>query len=267
MNAPVFDPGSLLVRLQWRDGRCAGIRVALTRPNAAAVLRGKAAEEAVRLLPLLYSICGKAQGLAAALALEAARGGTAAARVAGAVRAEGVREHLWRLLLDWPMALGLPRAEALMAEAVRRIGAPDFAAWLAPVLTTHYAALEAAMPATLGELRPRLAAGLQARAREVLTGAALGSGEARMLAPGIGLATVQTARGLLQHELRLAGDRLADLAVQAPTDRHFADARLLESWLAGIAAATAADLEAAARLVLLALDPCVPWDIAVDGGT
>ncbi|MDK9725026.1 MAG: hypothetical protein OEL88_09035 [Sterolibacteriaceae bacterium MAG5] len=265
MTSPVFDPGSLHVRLQWRGGRCVGVRVELRRPNAAAVLRGKPAAEAVRLLPLLYSICGKAQGLAAALALRAARGETAAPQVDAAVRAEGVREHLWRLLLDWPLALGQPRAEALMAAAVRRIGAPDFAAWLAPALADHCGQLVAALPAGLGGLRSRLAEALQARQRDLLVGAELGQGEGLPLAPGRGRATVRTARGALEHELRLAGDdTLADLVIRAPTDRHFADAKLLESWLAGYEAATVADLHAAAQLVLLALDPCVPWVVAVD---
>ncbi len=264
MNAPAFDPGSLRVRLQWRAGRCTGVQVALTRPHAAAVLRGRPADEAVRLLPLLYSICGKAQGLAASLALGAARGETAAARVDGAVRAEGIREHLWRLLLDWPLALGLPRAEALMAESLRRIGTVDFADWLAPALAAHCAGLEAALPAALGPLQPRLAAVLQARRHEVLAGAGLGRGEAEPRAAGIGLATVQTARGPLRHELRLAGDALADLIVEAPTDRHFADGKLLESWLGGHEAVAPADLHAAAQLVLLALDPCVPWEVGVD---
>lgn len=267
MNAPVFDPGSLRVRLQWRGGRCAGVHVDLRRPNAAAVLRGKRAEEAVRLLPLLYSICGKAQGLAAALALGAARGGTAVPHVDAAVRAEGVREHLWRLLLDWPPALGQPRAEALMADALRRIGASDFTSWLESALAGHCRQLVAALPAGLGGLRPRLADALQARQRDLLAGAELGRGEALPLAPGSGRATVRTARGDLQHELRLAGDdTLADLIIRAPTDRHFADARLLESWLLDHEAATAADLHAAAQLVLLALDPCVPWEVAVDEG-
>lgn len=264
MKDTAFDPGSLRVRLQWRAGRCAGVRVALTRPDAAAVLRGRRAEEAVRLLPLLYSICGKAQGLAASLALRAARGETLAPRVDGAVRVEGVREHLWRLLLDWPVALGLPRAEALMAASLRRIGTADFAAWLAPVLAAHCAGLEAALPVGLGPLQPRLAAVLQARRHEVLAGAGLGRGEAEPRATGIGLATVQTARGPLRHELRLAGDALADLVVEAPTDRHFSDGKLLESWLGGHEAVTPADLQAAAQLVLLALDPCVPWEVDVD---
>jgi hypothetical protein len=147
--APSFDPGSVSLRLTIADGRVAAVAVTCRRPVVARVLVGQSAEQAVSLLPLLFSVCGRAQGEAARLALRAARGEAVAPRQDVAVAREIAGEHLWRLLLDWPRALGLPTQEALLAEARRRLAEPDFADWaatrLTPVLDRLVAAL-AALP-------------------------------------------------------------------------------------------------------------------------
>jgi len=81
-----------------------------TRPVAASGLfRGRAPTETASLLPLLYSICAKAQASACVGALEHACGmdpDPEARRLRQSlVAAETVREHLWRILLDWPLLL------------------------------------------------------------------------------------------------------------------------------------------------------------------
>ena len=63
----MFDPGCVRLGLRWQDGCVRDMVLRVERPAAAAVLRGRNADAAVRLLPLLYSICGAAQGVAAAL--------------------------------------------------------------------------------------------------------------------------------------------------------------------------------------------------------
>jgi coenzyme F420-reducing hydrogenase alpha subunit len=84
---------------------------------------------------LLFSLCGKAQGVAALRAWEGALGvaptpGATRARDR-AVAAEALQENLWRLMLDWPDALG----EAPATE--------EFAAWRRKLAALGAALLQA----------------------------------------------------------------------------------------------------------------------------
>ena len=128
--ATSFDPGRVSLRLQLDGDVVAAAATVSIRPSAARALRGLAAEKAVAMLPLLYSLCGKAQGTAARLALAAARGEATPRRSDEQVAGEVAGEHLWRLLVDWPKALGLPADEALFIEGRRRLAETDFAAWV-----------------------------------------------------------------------------------------------------------------------------------------
>jgi hypothetical protein len=92
-----LDPGRVAVNLQVAGGRVAAAVVASVRPRVARVLVGQPAGRAVELVPLLYSICGRAQGTAAPLALAAARGETVQARRDPAVAAEIASEPGVRL--------------------------------------------------------------------------------------------------------------------------------------------------------------------------
>lgn len=80
---------------------------------AARLLRGQPPEAAAQRLPLLYSLCGQAHRLTAQLAVSAALHGETQATMAAsqALLAETRREHLRRVLLDWPPLLdpGAPR--------------------------------------------------------------------------------------------------------------------------------------------------------------
>lgn len=111
--------GEIVVRATWDGARVAGVAIASTRPQVAGrILSGRTVEEAVAIVPRLFSICGQSQGVAAALACEAAAGAASdpqlrAARE-GTVRAEAAQEYLWRLLIDWPqLAGGAPEPETL----------------------------------------------------------------------------------------------------------------------------------------------------------
>lgn len=102
---------ALKLRLTLRNGRVAALDVASTRFDLPAALTvGRAPADVAAAIPRLFSICAHAQGAAAAAALDAARGITAAddvrRRREADVRREAIVELMTRLLLDWPKALG-----------------------------------------------------------------------------------------------------------------------------------------------------------------
>ncbi|MDD5298480.1 MAG: hypothetical protein PHU46_16375 [Rhodocyclaceae bacterium] len=310
MSAAPFDPGFVRLRLGSKPGHGPSVAIELARPTAVTALRGKPADQAVRLLPLLYSICGAAQGAAARLALDAARGQPHAPATDPAVLLEARREHLWRLLLDWPRALGQPGQETLLAEARRRLGQEGGDTWVAVALNEPLEHLEQALsrlpePAPVPDIpllpplaaaetlalwprleadfaaaptwngRPALtgplarhagarllqpiAASIRARMSELSHPSGLGRTSSAAIAPGIGRATVETARGLLMHEIALEGDRIGHYVIIAPTEWNFHARGPLVSWLEGTPSPSARR-ELAPRLVL-ALDPCVRWQI------
>ena len=117
--------GELCVRLGW-DGRAVhGVHIASTRPFAAArVLTGMLPAEASATVARLYSICSCAQETASARALAAAAGIDAAAaseRATVPVQLEAIQEYLWRILIDWPQAMGRDAIVPPVAEARRRV--------------------------------------------------------------------------------------------------------------------------------------------------
>ncbi len=118
--------GQLLIEAEW-DGRgVPAARVQNSRPQAARLLVGRPVEEAMALVPALFSLCGKAQALTAQAALAAARGTAApdeAARIAAerAIAAEAAQEHLWRLMLDWPALFDHEPRRGRFAELHRQL--------------------------------------------------------------------------------------------------------------------------------------------------
>jgi len=312
MSNPANFAGRVEIVLRQRDGRVADANLRVMRPTAADAMVGRSADEAQRLLPLLYSICGVAQGAAVRLAIAAARGEPAAPAVDADVLAEARREHLWRLLLDWPALLGLPREEALLVEAVRHLKRGGFEAWRDAALRAPLARLGAALDACAEApvptrllpvmsaaqslaVWPRLDAGfaaaphfegraaetgalarrapavgaassaerVRARIAEVFEDSSLGCASAATVAPGVGRAVVETARGTLMHEVALDGGCVVACVVVAPTEWNFHPGGGLAAMLAGLAPAAAADLRAAAERAVLAFDPCVRCDIEV----
>ena len=383
-----MEPGGrLLIRLAWDGARIArAIVVPRQATGAGALLHGKEGQQAVNLIPLLFSLCGKAQGVAGAMALEAARGAASDVQSAALrerlVHAEAIQESLWHILLDLPKLAGHPPMLAEYAE-LRRL----FAAGLAPLLSAgdwnragasvssgpewqglaadictfiaekvlgvpldawlamgalveleHWlAAAPTPVAAGLAELWrgggrwggsatallaapgavPEALAALEAdpdfqrlpawRGAPAETGplarlaghpipARLPQGEgasifARLLArlfeaalsskhlnapqsglswlgsvavrSGVGASWVQTARGLLIHRLRLEDGRVADYRIVAPTEWNFHPDGAYTRGLAGRPAATANQARTAAELLLLALDPCVAYELEV----
>jgi coenzyme F420-reducing hydrogenase alpha subunit len=261
-----FDPGRVRVRLTIRAGVVEAASVSCERPAVARLLRGQAADQAVALVPLIYSLCGKAQGIAARAALAAAYGSPGAAHVDAEALAEAAREHAWKIFVDWPRQLALAVDEAFFVRLQR--ASPEQRKDMARELAAH--PLPAAMTALLGTgdidrlLAERIADRLGELSDWLLDKpGTLGMVSATCVEPGIGAARVETARGGLLHRLALDGDRIADYAITAPTDVHFAAGGDAARWLDGLRGLRQAEAEARATRLVMAFDPCVPWDCAI----
>jgi hypothetical protein len=95
----------------WDGHSVQQVEIASSRPvEACRVFHGKPVGQAVNMLPLLYTVCKTAQGVAAVAACQQAGGVTARASVQRLrqrlVLAEIAQEYLWRFMLDWPQVAG-----------------------------------------------------------------------------------------------------------------------------------------------------------------
>ena len=117
--------GELSVRLAWDGREVRGVNIASTRPFATArVLAGMTPTDASATVARLYSICCCAQETASARALDAASGvDPAPACDAGTVpvELEAIQEYMWRVLIDWPEAMGREANVPPVSDARRRI--------------------------------------------------------------------------------------------------------------------------------------------------
>ncbi len=107
-----------------RDPGVLSVTIASTRPLAApGVFIGRGVRETAQGLPGLFGVCATAQASACAQALEQALGlapdPLTSSRRQALVDAETVKEHLWRLLLEWPRLLGEAPAASAMREVLR----------------------------------------------------------------------------------------------------------------------------------------------------
>ncbi|MFO8153795.1 nickel-dependent hydrogenase large subunit [Thioalkalivibrio sp.] len=187
MTTAIPAEGRVELRLEW-DGRVVQrAEVRSRRPQPAALLTGRAPGQARAIIPRLYSLCGDAQSVAVE-ALEAvlrsgAPDSNAIADWAERIRLENIREHLWRLGLDWPRVVGEPQQPApvreLLGERTRfatdREAAGNWAGKTFADLFGHanLAWLENPEPDSLAqwlEEAPTPLAGLLARLRPRLTG-------------------------------------------------------------------------------------------------
>jgi hypothetical protein len=114
--------GKLNVELT-RAGAGLDVRVTSSRPvSASRVFVGKSLAETSAGLPALFSVCAIAQACACSAACEAAMGVPERPLItylrSSLVDAETVREHLWRMLLDWPRFIGEPPDAPAMARAM-----------------------------------------------------------------------------------------------------------------------------------------------------
>lgn len=103
------DIARLHLRLRWDGRRVRSVQLTRHGPGQACrLLEGQSPAEVLRQLPLLYSVCAQAQGVACASALEAAWGWLPPAPVLRArgwvVAAEAALELLWRWVAGGPAA-------------------------------------------------------------------------------------------------------------------------------------------------------------------
>lgn len=291
--------GRLTVRAVLQGGRLADLAVQLRRPPLTRLFLGHPPEVVCSRVAGLYTLCTQAQGGAAQAAMAAAEGRRVQPIDSEAAWAEVLHEHLWRLLLDWPPALGLaPEPGAFAAwRAARRTGAAAQATrrllddTLAPLARHCLARLPpGGAPAALGPQtfdpqawlahgaggpRPELvrpgsvAQAYAARVQDLHAAAdAAARGDAYPLATaaahGWGAAQTLTARGALTHAVRMAQGRVQDYRIWAPTDLYFADASALSALLADAAFDSPAQARQALAHAVLALDPCLPFDTEIE---
>ncbi len=109
------------IRVDCSRGAPPSASVRIDRPvHAARALLGRSPDELLAAVPLLFTVCSTAQTAAAWHALAAAEGRAVSGELIVAhgvlVRLEVAREHLWRMLIDWPRFTDVPAApEALVA--------------------------------------------------------------------------------------------------------------------------------------------------------
>lgn len=336
------DTGSVVLRLHIRHGRVAEVNIDCRRPMASSLLVGRTPQEAAALVLLLFAVCGKAQGLAARLALRAAQGENVASHRSPEAAQEAAREHLWHLLpgeenrtqlaqgtrclqsgdgvgdflaemigmrptdwlaLDenglnrWLIMTAAPIPTAIRIAHPRIDEVPASVVPLLPSMTaeeslTIWPRLDAAFaahpswrgtPAETGALArnpeafPSFATSplLRRRLARLTELAAFpmqatsddaclhpGTASAIPVAPHRGRALVETARGLLMHEIELDGSgsgRIADYQIVAPTEWNFHPDGTLSRWLQALPVEDGVALRDATRRRVEALDPCVPW--------
>lgn len=231
-------------------------------PDVERLLRRMPAVRVAQAARRLHAICAEAQGLAADLAVAAAEGRDipleerrqAAARLHG----EALRETGLRLCLDWPQMLGeAPHTHAARELlAITRTDQPgrrdEPARWLGAMWAAGWP--ERLLAAAPENLRPVFAARLEdmeGRLRRIEAREPVACGLSPE--PGLGEATVLTARGPLTHRVRIAIGVVSEYRIDAPTARRFAAGGEAETLLACCGDAVQA------RWAMHAIDPCVGW--------
>ena len=111
---------SISIDLHRRNGGPHDVLIRSRRPvHAARTLQGRSPAEAATLVRQLFTVCGVAQGVACRHALRQASGAELEAPTVSDRRAlllETVREHLWRVLVDWAEHIG----SVVDADSLRR---------------------------------------------------------------------------------------------------------------------------------------------------
>ena len=139
--------GKLTFDITWDGARIIGVAVRSSRPiGASRVLEGRSVAEVLASVPLLFSVCGRAQAVAAATACDAAAGSSIApaalAQRERAIAAECLVEYVWRLFIDLPALLGEAGQAGALAELRRGMPAEAGAAASAAAAAAAEAMLE-----------------------------------------------------------------------------------------------------------------------------
>lgn len=116
--------GRLDIALTCRSGSSASARIASSRPRGVTrMFRGRRPAEIASLVPLVFSVCGMAQGAAAATACERALGIATLSETRRMrdvlLLAETAREHLLRVVMDWPRCMAMATDPATLRQVMR----------------------------------------------------------------------------------------------------------------------------------------------------
>lgn len=119
--------GSINIDVLLNKHKTNHVRIQSSRPvYACKVFHGKHYSEALQLLPLLFNICGVAQSCAGVRACEQAMGLSVSSAIEqqrdALVNMETLREHLWRLWLEWPLFTHSVLEQSAMAEMIKLQG-------------------------------------------------------------------------------------------------------------------------------------------------
>ncbi|OSM07299.1 nickel-dependent hydrogenase large subunit [Magnetofaba australis] len=119
-----FDGGLRITLHPNRSGPARAVIDSQRMVGASRMLVGKPVEQLLALLPKLFVVCGVAQSVAAARAVEGFRGVAPSPAMAAQrnrlVALESIKEHLWQILLQWPPLLGKQAQQATMAQAAKQ---------------------------------------------------------------------------------------------------------------------------------------------------
>lgn len=80
---------------------------------------------------------------------------------------------------------------------------------------------------------------------------------------GVGICAVEAARGVLIHRLELAGERVADYRILAPTEWNFHPQGTLAAMLSGVELPLA-QVKPLAEMLVQLVDPCVAFKVEVE---
>lgn len=158
--------GRIRIRVALRAQRVQSVAIDSTRlTRACRILESKPVEEALHLLPRMFSLCGVAQASAGLAACDMAQGitpgGAALAQRELWLKWETAHEHLQRLLLDWPALFlgrppelaGLIRVRRTLQDFKSALGAQPDGSASAP-MADYIDALEEQMSAIVFGLPP-----------------------------------------------------------------------------------------------------------------
>ena len=150
--------GQLTVGARFDGRTIREIAVNLHRPSVSRLFIGQLPDVVIKTVPYLFTLCAHAQRAAAVAAVNVALGETLREPAHRELWIEVLHENLWRLLLDWPVALGLsPAKDDFIAWRALRQGDGGLAATVTLVrgpLQTLAAACLARLEATAGHAQP-----------------------------------------------------------------------------------------------------------------
>jgi uptake hydrogenase large subunit len=124
----MIGDGALALKVTTSAGRVVDLDVRSSRlVRAASALAGRSPSDVLRLVPLLFPVCGMAQTVACARAIESAVG-RAESPALGAARellclAEAAASHVWQLAIAWREAAGVASDAGSVRVARLAVGA------------------------------------------------------------------------------------------------------------------------------------------------